>query len=209
MNSYPFSGLGSSSNLNYLYLTNNSKNNTILESALFSNKRNRDENLMNYSPNLSAGNFKQFTPIYGAMSPNISKIFMFNTNYNNGSLTTTPLPIKNDNKDNDNSNNNQKISINDTSEAFHYGIIKNENNFTEDFSSLNNINNNEGVINNDSDNIRTASMPNNFSNSNEFYSWVFQKSNILNEDNQNQKNIKNIIKNSKIKNFKHSRPIDE
>lgn len=191
-----------SSNSNFLNFTNNTKNNIIPESAFISTKRNRDENLLYNSPNLSAGHLKQLTPIYGTMSPNINKIFMFSSNCNNGSFTPTPLPVMNEFRENENVNSNKKISKKEVKETFQYGNIKNENNFSEDFRFVNSIVNNEATLDNGTDKINCSYLPNNFSNNNEFYSWVMQKTNTIYEDDTKRKMNKNKIKNSKIQNSK-------
>jgi hypothetical protein len=142
------------------------------------------------------------TPIYGTISPNINKIFMFSSNCNNGSFTPTPLPAINDIREYDNLNNNKMLLRKDAKETFQYGNIKTENNFSEDFPSINSIVNNEAMLDNGTEKINSSNVPNNCSNNNEFYSWVMQKTNTINYDDKKHKSNENKIKNSKIKNSK-------
>lgn len=63
------------------------------ETFLNSHKRYRDDNYLNFSPNLTAGSLKPLTPLYNNISPNKQNIFMFN-NANTNSLTPTPIQKK-------------------------------------------------------------------------------------------------------------------
>jgi len=154
---------------------------------------------MNFSPNFTSSNIRPMTPIYGPISPEISKMFIFNNS--NSSLTPTPLPIKNSITEYQNSN--RKKVFAEPKETFKFDHTKEAEEINEQTPlskfkkepEEDNIFHNKIHLNNY--NIPgVVYVPNN-----EFYSWAIDKSQSNRVRNKTNKSIKiDKIKKTKWKN---------
>jgi hypothetical protein len=178
------------------------------DSFLISQKRYRDENYLNFSPNINTGIVKSFTPVRDYYSPNFPNIFMFNNSGTNTPLlklpsnACTPNPIKIENNFDYRINKNDSLTVNELSSASENNITSNKsgNTINTSANSNNQPYNNIENVNIEIPNILVVSTKN--SNLG-FYTWLMQgpTQSKLNID----KKLKNLKKNKKnLKKFKES-----
>lgn len=129
-------------NLNNLNVGSVGSMNYYQDNILSTQKRYRDDNYLNFSPNLNSASMMPQTPLYNSFSPNLPHIFMFNNSGGINSLTATPVP-----RNTGDNQNNANIDQNNSVNAFDYSFKDETVNETE--KSDNKIAN---VVNNQSNN---------------------------------------------------------